>query len=567
MAAKLENMRGQRCVIRAQRIERDLIFTPIISITLVATLALCHSAFGAIIRVPQDSPSISNAFALSTHGDTILVSNGLYQETVNVPQGLRTLASRFIFSGDEQDVTTTVMMPLDTVFADTATVLYLAEQCSLHVIGLTFAYGKGIRRSNGRREGGAIYATLSSLHVTNCAFENCFADFGVCIWTGSGTDVAIRKSCFLGNGRVDGVTFSQGCIRSNDGEIFVDSCRFSHNTVTGAAAIVASECIFTVENCVVDSNFNMSASLSAVTSDNSELYIRNCLFADNVHGNIFTGSCVGGDGQSAVVEDCSFLRNTGTSTLLLTQDSVAVRDCTFEGNIAVERNPACVHLGYGHNVVERCVFVSNAAPRWATLTSNNTAWIRECFFSENTASDDSGAVMSSGLDSLILEECAFENNSPYAFSTDFWWYDGYVDARNCYWGAPSGPFHAQLNPDGDGDAILGSDVLFVPWLTEPPLSSEERIAPAVNEFGVAKAYPNPFNSTVTIEYALTREQKVKLDIYDVLGRNVETLFNDRQSAGVHSILWQADSFTSGVYFAKLSSLHSNSQTVKLLLLK
>jgi hypothetical protein len=82
-------------------------------------------------------------------------------------------------------------------------------------------------------------------------------------------------------------------------------------------------------------------------------------------------------------------------------------------------------------------------------------------------------------------------------------------------------------------------------------------------------YPNPFNSSVSIEYALTREQAIRLVIYDVLGREAETLLETRQGVGVHRATWNAESFASGVYVAKLSSPESRqaSQAVKLMLLK
>lgn len=144
-----------------------------------------------------------------------------------------------------------------------------------------------------------------------------------------------------------------------------------------------------------------------------------------------------------------------------------------------------------------------------------------------------------------------------------------MDARECYWGAASGPFQEFLNPNGEGDAILGTDVLFDPWLEHSPLSIEPREHPVVREFSISSAYPNPFNSSVAIEYALTREQGVRLEIFDVLGRKVATLIEATQSPGVHSVLWQADGQATGLYFARLSAPETQhtAQTVKLLLLK
>jgi len=81
-----------------------------------------------------------------------------------------------------------------------------------------------------------------------------------------------------------------------------------------------------------------------------------------------------------------------------------------------------------------------------------------------------------------------------------------------------------------------------------------------------KNYPNPFNVTTKISYNLPQPGMVTLDIYNILGRKVETLYNGAQAAGLHSVIWNADGFTSGVYFYKLQA-GNYLETKKMLLLK
>ncbi len=66
-------------------------------------------------------------------------------------------------------------------------------------------------------------------------------------------------------------------------------------------------------------------------------------------------------------------------------------------------------------------------------------------------------------------------------------------------------------------------------------------------------YPNPFNPSTTIQYAVSEPTTVRLTILDALGRVVESLVNDRQSAGDHSVTWDATSQPSGVYFCRLEA--------------
>ncbi len=66
-------------------------------------------------------------------------------------------------------------------------------------------------------------------------------------------------------------------------------------------------------------------------------------------------------------------------------------------------------------------------------------------------------------------------------------------------------------------------------------------------------YPNPFNAQTTIQYSLSEPSDVTIEIYDLLGRKIETLINGDQSAGNHQIVWNADSHSSGIYFYRLQA--------------
>jgi len=69
-------------------------------------------------------------------------------------------------------------------------------------------------------------------------------------------------------------------------------------------------------------------------------------------------------------------------------------------------------------------------------------------------------------------------------------------------------------------------------------------------FAFDQNYPNPFNPATTFKFALPQEAYVTLDIYDILGRKIETLINTNYEAGYHSISWSSKDLSSGVYFAK-----------------
>lgn len=85
-------------------------------------------------------------------------------------------------------------------------------------------------------------------------------------------------------------------------------------------------------------------------------------------------------------------------------------------------------------------------------------------------------------------------------------------------------------------------------------------------FAVYPNYPNPFTTTTTIRYDLPEAAHVVLRVYDVLGKEVETLLDQTQAAGRHRMVWQPQTgraLSAGVYFYELragSTRHTGTMT-------
>ena len=109
-----------------------------------------------------------------------------------------------------------------------------------------------------------------------------------------------------------------------------------------------------------------------------------------------------------------------------------------------------------------------------------------------------------------------------------------------------------------------------------PYSSTARFvveAQAVNDnpetpanFSLYQNHPNPFNARTCIEYVLSASSSVSLEIYDIAGRRLQVLQSGYQEAGVHLVVWNADSWPSGIYLYKLKAGEA-SETRKCLLVK
>ena len=64
-------------------------------------------------------------------------------------------------------------------------------------------------------------------------------------------------------------------------------------------------------------------------------------------------------------------------------------------------------------------------------------------------------------------------------------------------------------------------------------------------------YPNPFNPKTIIRFNLTDASKIKLEIFNTKGEMIDVIYNDYLSAGDHQFEWNADTYSSGVYFYRL----------------
>ena len=95
---------------------------------------------------------------------------------------------------------------------------------------------------------------------------------------------------------------------------------------------------------------------------------------------------------------------------------------------------------------------------------------------------------------------------------------------------------------------------------------EDEAAPVVKDYTLMQNYPNPFNPTTMIKYNLKETGLVTVKVYDVLGREVATLVNEVQNAGLHAFNFNASNLSSGVY---LYQIHSGDFTAvkKMMLVK
>ncbi|RJP78105.1 MAG: T9SS C-terminal target domain-containing protein [Candidatus Zixiibacteriota bacterium] len=142
-----------------------------------------------------------------------------------------------------------------------------------------------------------------------------------------------------------------------------------------------------------------------------------------------------------------------------------------------------------------------------------------------------------------------------------YWYEGRVgDYPDAIWdtsgfaftklAAGSGPWVGGWNNTGES---------FEPYLAQPQTALP-------TEYALDPAHPNPFNPSAALGYRLPASGRVTLRVYDTAGREVRTLVNGWQDAGVHEVTFDASGLPSGIYFARLTA-GGFTQVQKLILLK
>jgi hypothetical protein len=103
-------------------------------------------------------------------------------------------------------------------------------------------------------------------------------------------------------------------------------------------------------------------------------------------------------------------------------------------------------------------------------------------------------------------------------------------------------------------------------VTNPLVADVSFSAPIPTGFSLMQNYPNPFNPVTVVGYQLPAVSDVRLGVYDLLGREVAVLVNEKEAAGTHEVKFDGSGLASGVYLYRLTA-GDFIQTRKLVLLR
>jgi N-acetylneuraminic acid mutarotase len=104
------------------------------------------------------------------------------------------------------------------------------------------------------------------------------------------------------------------------------------------------------------------------------------------------------------------------------------------------------------------------------------------------------------------------------------------------------------------------------WEYDPLFTSVGRFSELPGHFVLGQNYPNPFNPSTTIKYELPTSSDVRLTVFDMLGREVAVLVNEKKAPGSYEVKFDAAGIPSGVYLCRLTA-GSFVQTRKMIVVK
>jgi hypothetical protein len=266
-----------------------------------------------------------------------------------------------------------------------------------------------------------------------------------------------------------------------------------------------------------------------------------------------------------------------------------------DGNPLIERNEISFNTGlygggivlnYATGIIRNNLIYSNSGGEDYGGGGIWTYGGGETVIENNTIVGNSSVLDGGGL--LIWSTSVIAQNNIIYENTDFYGYpqvrlrsggtaevtycdieggwdgEGNIDCDPMFCDLEEGNFHLAENSCCVGAGENGEDIGAFGVGCEPTEIDEEQSIPSV--LSLLQNYPNPFNASTLIEYSLPSASDITIEIYDILGRKVETLVQGEQQSGFHQIIWNAEDASSGMYFYRINA-GEYTEAKKMLLLK
>lgn len=532
------------------------------------------AAFGTIREVFPEG-CIQDTVNAASQGDTIIIHDGAYAATVVLYGKSLTIGSFFLLDYDTSHITATVISP-DALHPDTGSCFVYVYQEPLpnRLIGLTLANGTGTYWTYAQNfAGGAIYIQRTDVEIRGCRIQTSSA------FVGGGVAVIGNQNLHDAGAFLEDTEISEcistgwgGGVYANWCSLHVQRSEFDSDDCgpSGTGGIDALDSYVEVDS----SSFRNCSGYFGAANLSGSGHVANSLFENN-HSSLVSHLFLG---QGSHVISNNIFRQNGSSTRSVQtccdpDDHVIFLHNLIEDNVGTVLSGTLILAGTGGEVAYN-VFRNNGGAPLGVLYGfqGSTMRVHHNLFEGSFAADTVGCIFRAGPNSQITLDSNIITGNRGETINCWELYPTVIDARNNYWGHPSGPYHPTSNPSGQGDTLLSDSVLFIPWLTEPPDTSmppdylsvrEPREIPST--WHLLEIYPNPFNLSIRILLAGFTGNDFEITLHNLLGQVVDVIHRGPMTGG--EFTYQAPAYlSSGVYFVKASDQKAI-QTKKVVLMK
>jgi predicted outer membrane repeat protein len=544
-------------------------------IYIICTLLISLSILkGNIINVPNDQPTIQAGIDSSSLGDTVVVHPGIYIENIDFGGKNILVGSLFLTSGDTSHITQTI---IDGNNIENVVKFIGGEDSTAILVGFTIT--NGIAGVGINIYGGGINCldsspTLKYLNVINN--------------TGTyGGGICFRNS----NSKLDHINVIQneshygGGIYADSSNLIFDNLKFINNNAITYHLIGKGGGIYfynstsDIDNVTFYNNTGMLG--GGIYIENSPAKINNVIISNN--NATFWGGGIYCRGSNLELSNISIENNkaernfdTGTGGGIYIESSYSLLE-----DVSIIRNSAIVDGGgiYSHSsflVLDKVTISRNQANRYGggiafSYTThvnliNSILWFNspQQILFQTFGDPNITAITHSNIQGGFNGITSNNNGS-------IFWLEGNINTDPMFVDTSNSNYNLhQSSPcidSGIQDTILlynnGQDTLYIPAIAfmgiAPDMGAFE-FDPAtlienkpnfLKNYVLCQNYPNPFNASTKIKFELPETEKVKIEIFNLLGQKIETLLNKPIPAGSHQVEFNARNLPSGVYLYRI----------------
>ncbi len=522
--------------------------------------------FAHILNVPAQYATIQAGIDASANGDTVLVAPGTYHERINFNGHACILASLFLLNGDTSSIGETI---IDGDAAGSVVTFDHSESSTSLLIGFTVRNGRTVNGSgvncigagptirnniitaNTSTSDAGIGGGIGCENNSNAIIESNWiignrAGYGAGIGAYNSSPLIDRNFIF-GNVAPSGEIGGNGggicCMGSSSPIIVANEIRYDSAFWSGggiacfgdAQAVITGNTISENYGCGVQLGLGHSILRGNVISGNTSQHVGGGVlcndFSGEISNNIIAGNMAPDDGAAIYYNSEQFAPS-------------------LANNVIFGNTSGIYFHGTGLTVVNSICWRNDAYE--IRLYSGSTASVTYCDIQGGWTGMGNIDVDPLFRDTTYVDfhlqstACGDPHNSPCIDA-------GNPDSLDAEFGCHAGlaTSRADMGAYGGGGNLTG-------------INNEKGVIPSAPL--LTSNYPNPFNAQTTIRFSLPEAGTVTLDIYDILGRKIESAFTGSLPAGGQSVVWDAGGNPSGVYFFLLETA-GHSQTGKATLIK